>query len=249
VCGIILLFRKARPAQWPKQVGLAAIVLVAVLAPWTYRNWEQFHRIIPLRSNFGLELAIAFHSAAVNAPDPSAVFHRRLASLHPLRQSDASAFLRANGGEVGYSQHLEHETLAWIREHPVDSVSLAIGHLRQYYFPPQWFWIEDARFVAIKQAIIWAISLFGLIGAALALVRWRGPWSYVAVLATVTSLPYSLVQPIIRYYYIVYPFLLLLAGRTALGLFCVARREFTKKRPLKLARIGKRIRNVEVARS
>jgi len=35
---------------------LAAVIVCACLAPWTYRNWIVFHAFIPTRGNFGAEL-------------------------------------------------------------------------------------------------------------------------------------------------------------------------------------------------
>jgi Dolichyl-phosphate-mannose-protein mannosyltransferase len=40
----------------PKSLGLVWAILVAMCFPWTVRNAVQFHRLIPMRSNFSFEL-------------------------------------------------------------------------------------------------------------------------------------------------------------------------------------------------
>lgn len=42
----------------PKRLALVFVILVAISLPWTIRNAVQFHRLIPLRSNFPFELWI-----------------------------------------------------------------------------------------------------------------------------------------------------------------------------------------------
>jgi 4-amino-4-deoxy-L-arabinose transferase-like glycosyltransferase len=56
----------------PGRFALAITILVAICIPWTVRNTMQFHRMIPLRSNFAFELWMGNneiydeHSRAVN---------------------------------------------------------------------------------------------------------------------------------------------------------------------------------------
>jgi 4-amino-4-deoxy-L-arabinose transferase-like glycosyltransferase len=56
----------------PWRLALAITILVAICLPWTVRNTIQFHRLIPLRSNFAFELWMGNneiydeHSRAVN---------------------------------------------------------------------------------------------------------------------------------------------------------------------------------------
>ncbi len=56
----------------PGRLALAITILVAICIPWTVRNTMQFHRMIPLRSNFAFELWMGNneiydeHSRAVN---------------------------------------------------------------------------------------------------------------------------------------------------------------------------------------
>src|SRR5262249_39796890 len=48
----------ARPISWLGKPALALGVVILCCVPWTVRNYVVFHRFVPLRSNFPLELYI-----------------------------------------------------------------------------------------------------------------------------------------------------------------------------------------------
>ena len=55
-----------------KKTLLASVAICALtVLPWTIRNYETFHRLIPMRDNFGLELWIGNHEgeAHLNGDD------------------------------------------------------------------------------------------------------------------------------------------------------------------------------------
>jgi hypothetical protein len=196
-----------RPREW---VGLAlttSLVLVIVFAPWTIRNYQEFDRFIPLRSNAGLELALANYPAAIASTDDGAEFKRHLQQIHPLETQAAYDRMVAAGGERDYADALGAEAMNWIRSNPTSFGRLMLRHCAQFYFPPRWFWTiynDQSRGTAWKQAAMWLTSALGLIAAVLAVVRWRGLYLYVAVLILVPALPYAVVQPILRYRYLVF---------------------------------------------
>lgn len=48
--------------DWKKALGAVAVmgvVSAALIAPWTYRNWQAFHRLVPLTTDLGHALAKA----------------------------------------------------------------------------------------------------------------------------------------------------------------------------------------------
>jgi hypothetical protein len=54
-----LAFRRSADANAVRKFACAALgVTVLICLPWTMRNYSQFHRVIPLRSNFPFELWI-----------------------------------------------------------------------------------------------------------------------------------------------------------------------------------------------
>lgn len=213
VCAIIWAVRRLPLARWPATAAIATTALAIVLAPWTIRNYQAFHQFIPLRSNFGLELALANHPAAVSGQNEAAVFRARLSQIHPLENGGAFERMQAAGGERAYADHLGQEAKAWIATHPGDFARLSIRHLKQFYFPPAWQWSiygQTSKATMAKMALLWAISFCGLAGALYALLLWRGLWLYAATVVLIPSLPYIITQPVARYRYIVYATLLFL---------------------------------------
>jgi O-antigen/teichoic acid export membrane protein len=92
-------------------------------------------------------------------------------------------------------------------DHPTDAARLSAKHLVQFFFPPAWFYsINDnsSQAVGIRQAIMWALSLFGLAGVLLVLVQGRRRFDYLVIMVLVPVLPYVITQPILRYRYITY---------------------------------------------
>lgn len=219
---LLLLVRRVPATRWPAAAGVAAVMLAAVLTPWTIRNYEAFGRVIPLRGNFGLELALANHPAAVSGDDEIGVFRARLAQIHPQMSWDAFRAMQRTGGEIAYADRLGAEAKRWIAAHPRDFVRLSLRHLGQFYFPPAWQWsiyggVSTGQ--RIKLMLSWAIALAGLAGAAAALFVWRGRLIYLATIALVPVLPYMIVQPIPRYRYLVYLPLLALGAEFGARLF------------------------------
>ncbi len=100
------LYRNRR--SWRGPALAAALAGVAVLAPWIARNYEIFHRFIPVRSGYGLELYIGnngYSERWVNS------------SLHP-NHSDAELEEYERVGEIAYMDHKLQQAKAYIRSHP-----------------------------------------------------------------------------------------------------------------------------------
>lgn len=202
----LLLLRKAHPRRWIAHGAVLVAVLAAVLTPWTIRNYDVFGRILPLRGNFGLELAVGNHPAVME-PAQRERFVERLRTIHPLESQAAFDRMQAMGGEIPYAQAMGEEAKAWIRTHPGDFARLCVRHLVQYYFPPRWQWnIYSGRIgsdVVVRQALLWTMTALGLIGAIAALFAWRTRMLYLAAMALLPVLPYVITQPVPRYRYIV----------------------------------------------
>ena len=211
----ILLWRKLDRRSYPATAALAAGLLAAVLAPWAVRNYEAFGRFILVRGNAGLELALANHPAAVSGLDQQAVFKERLREIHPNGNPPVFARMKAMGGEIPYAAMLGRNTSAWIADHPVQFVRLSVRHLVQFYFPPSWLWRvygHVGRGTLVKQMAMWVSAALGLAGTICAAFIWPHRFKYAAALAFVPALPYIVVQPILRYHYLVLGILLFLTS-------------------------------------
>ena len=100
------LYRSQRP--WKGPMLAAALAGVAVLSPWMVRNYELFHRFVPVRSGFGLELYMGnngYSTRWVNS------------ALHP-NHSNAELQEYERAGEMAYMDHKLRQGKEYIGSHP-----------------------------------------------------------------------------------------------------------------------------------
>jgi hypothetical protein len=183
---------------------------------------------IALRDNFGLELDLSNHSGAVNSADPKAVYLARLEDIHPLTVGPGNEKLRAAGGEVPYYNALGKEAEAWIASHPSDFLRLSAKRFVQFFLPPKWYWGTfggGGKIVSLRQAFIWIATILGACTLVLMAFR-RRDYLYLLAATLVCSLPYTVIQPILRYRYLVSSMLIFLAfdGATRLARYFAERR-------------------------
>lgn len=128
--------------RWLASVAVCA----AVLLPWTIRNYVTFHRVIPVRDNFGMELWIGNHEGVTHLYEFSKDF--------PL--IDPSEYNRM--GELPFMEAKRAIAVAFIRQHPWSFLQLSGQRLVDFWTAP-------------KSSLWWAISLAAWTGLALAI--WR----------------------------------------------------------------------------
>jgi 4-amino-4-deoxy-L-arabinose transferase-like glycosyltransferase len=161
VCGLWAL---VGAQDWKREVtgaALAAVVCLACIAPWTYRNWRAFNQFVPLRANFGAELYLG------NGPGATGL---EMGYDHPFEAPEQLRLYRQMG-EVAYSRWRGDEAKAVIRQDPLRVLNLCL--LRVYYF---WFGVPhpsgNVRWVEYVRSLNFGfISIVGLLGLGLAL--WR----------------------------------------------------------------------------
>lgn len=209
-CWAWLAFRRLSPLRILGFAGMGAAGLALFLVPWTMRNQAVMGEPIFLRSNFGLEIAIANHPAAVSGENPRETLRARMAEIHPFSGPQAAERMKAAGGEVAYSRMLGEQTRAWIAANPWDFLRLTLRHYRQFYIPDMW---QEAltnwhAYTRPRILFIRTVGVLGLIGLCVGLIRRRRYYGYLALYIALVGLPYAIVQPIPRYSYLVW------------GLFC-----------------------------
>jgi hypothetical protein len=103
------------------------------LSPWFVRNYFVFHRIVPLRSNFGLELQISNNDCATAI---AAVNVRTgcFARYHPY-PNEKEALLVRELGEIRYNDLKLRHALTWIRNHPRRFLTLTVERMLRFWFP------------------------------------------------------------------------------------------------------------------
>jgi hypothetical protein len=194
VAGVILaIFLLARGGY-----SLAsAAVFVAVLLPWTARNYIEFRQFVPLRDDLGIALWSSNNPCAEPTLDENMASgcHDR---THPVN-SVAENRLVAQMGEVTYNNFRLHSALEWIAANPGAFWSLTTKRFVYFWFP----WQRPAVFV---------ISAFGFAGLALLLWRQRGTGlMFLCALAAGSGL-YYFVEAQERYRFPVYWCVCLCAG-------------------------------------
>jgi 4-amino-4-deoxy-L-arabinose transferase-like glycosyltransferase len=97
-----------RGLGWGLPALVAALALMAVVTPWFVRNYEAFHKVVPFRDNFWLEVYVG------NNGDIS---HSPLNALHPsLNSTEEEEYNRV--GELRYMSEKCQQSLEFIRKHP-----------------------------------------------------------------------------------------------------------------------------------
>jgi 4-amino-4-deoxy-L-arabinose transferase-like glycosyltransferase len=112
---------------------LVASVGIFILAqtPWTIRNYEVFHRLMPVRDNFGLELWIGNHEGATHQYD----------SDFPIL--DPSEYNRL--GEIRFMESKRDIALQFIGQHPAEFLRLSARRCLRYWtepYPVTWFLVS-----------------------------------------------------------------------------------------------------------
>lgn len=148
-----------RLTQALKLAAPASLIFIAGIAPWTIRNYVVFHKFIPLRSNFGLELWLSNSS---QVPDTFAGY------LHPTEdQEEAAKYIRMT--EIPYMAEKQSEALAFMRAHPRDTMRFFFRR-----FADNWLGVWDApadlwRLMPpfIRVTLVWncVFSLLSFLGA------------------------------------------------------------------------------------
>ena len=106
-------------------------VFVLALLPWTIRNYEVFHRLMPVRDNFGLELWIGNHQGVTHQYD----------SDFPIL--DPSEYNRL--GEIRFMESKRDIALQFIGQHPVEFLRLSARRWLRYWTEPNpvtWFLVS-----------------------------------------------------------------------------------------------------------
>jgi hypothetical protein len=121
-------------------------VCVLTLLPWTIRNYETFHRVMPMRDNFGLELWIGNHEGAMQVHQ----FPRDFPLIDPTEYNRL--------GELPFMEAKRQIGLQFIGRHPGEFLWLSARRCFKYWTDPD-------------KSIWLPVSLMAWLGAAAALSR------------------------------------------------------------------------------
>jgi len=205
---LVWLAWKLRGARgrWFQLPAAAALAAALCCVPWTARNFIVFHKFVPLRSNFGLELWLGNND---QVPDTWAGF------LHPNDfPPEGEKFARM--GEIAYMQEKQHEALQFMASHPRDTLRFFWRRFADNWVgawdPVQDIWRSltwDSRTVLLSNI---SISLLGLAGLLL-LFRQKSPYAFpIAMFPLVYPIVYYISHTSQRYRHPIDPVLVVLAS-------------------------------------
>ncbi len=190
-----------------------AVMSVLVIAPWTIRNHRELGGFIPLRSNFGLELAVG-NNDNVNGIgyEPSWEGPERPGvPPHPFR-NPAEGAKRQAMGERAYMAAKQREGMEWIRTHPSRFATLTFRRFMLFWFPTPDLWMAPTPLRGLKAAISGVIGAGALLGlAGLFAARHPYRWYFPAALFG-TSAVYFVLHVSVRYRYPIFGLSTLLAA-------------------------------------
>jgi 4-amino-4-deoxy-L-arabinose transferase-like glycosyltransferase len=133
--GIYTLYRRYRLARpWKSQMIAVALAGTVVLSPWLVRNYMLFHKFIPVRSGFGLELYIGNNGYSQ---------HWVNRDLHP-NHNDAELSEYERVGEVAYMDHKLQQGKDYIRSHPAWFAWMTV---RRIVYMWTGYWSFDAAYL------------------------------------------------------------------------------------------------------
>ena len=183
--GIWICYRQYRQGKpFFRNAAVGAAVFFATLSPWVVRNYEVFHKFIPVRGNFGME----FHLG--NTPNATGMWQ---VWLHPS-QNVREFHEYQQMGEAAYIHSKLEETLQFIHNHPGHFAFLTFAHFIYYWSEPPHAEAYPGIY-ELKFFFALAASVLGIWGLVLALRR----HSPAAVLYLLLFLTYPMV------YYITFP--------------------------------------------
>jgi hypothetical protein len=172
-------------------LGISAAFFLLTVAPWAIRNELALGSPIWTRDNFGLELQVSNHDAAIASQERN-IETPEFASSHPHRSANERAKVRAMG-EIQYNRAKKEQALAWIRSHKRRFVRLTTERLRQFWFPSVQRWWQTT-FEA-------TLTILGLGGLWL-MIAARNPFGWVFASALIAyPLIYYVIQVSPRYRY------------------------------------------------
>ena len=209
--GLYTLYRRYRLRRpWMLPMAAAALSALAMMAPWLLRNYEIFHRFIPVRSGFGLELYIGnngYSQRWVNS------------SLHPNHNdSELSEYERV--GEIAYMDHKLVQAKAYIRAHPAWFAWMTcrrILYLWTGYWSFDRAYLKDEPLDPPNIFLDTTMTVLALIGLWRVFKRNFPLTARFAIVLLVFPLPYYISHPETYYFRPLDPLIVVLAAVTVAG--------------------------------
>jgi hypothetical protein len=205
--------RRKRHSQVAAKTLAAAGIAFLCCVPWTLRNYTQFHRLVPLRSNFPLELYIGNNNN----------YASRQFVWPPKINKDMELFRYFKLGESAFMDDEHRKAMAFIHAHPKIFMELTWERFITFWVglpePIQAFARTDSMLVRALLICNTLAAIGGLLG--LVILIWkRNPYAFPAA-AYLFVFPwlYYITHPNLRYRHPIDPIVLLLCAVAILSPF------------------------------
>jgi 4-amino-4-deoxy-L-arabinose transferase-like glycosyltransferase len=209
--GLWTVYRRYRLGRsWTLPMVAGAFGALAIMSPWIVRNYELFHKFIPVRSGFGLELYIGnngYSERWVNS------------SLHP-NHSDAELSEYERTGEITYMDHKLQQAKDYIRAHPgwfAWMTARRVVYMWTGYWSFDRAYLKDEPLDPPNILVATTMTIFGLLGLWRVFNFDRSLATRFAIVLLVFPLPYYISHPETYYFRPVDPILVVLAAVAVAG--------------------------------
>src|SRR5208337_4060608 len=129
--------------RWLVPLAVASLTIILSVSPWFIRNHEVFHRFIPFRDGFGLELHLGNNgdTSYWTSASLGSALSEKMGPWH--NDAEWQKFKRI--GEIAYMQESKEKAVAYIRVHPR---WFAVVTVRRIVFVWTHFWSFSSYYLA-----------------------------------------------------------------------------------------------------
>lgn len=161
--GLWIAWRRHRRRQpWLARAAVGAVVFLALVMPWQVRNYRTFHKLVPFRDNFWMEVRVG------NTGDLSDIY---VDWAHPGRSPrELAAYQQL--GETAYLERMKQVSLDYIRRYPGAFAGLTVRRFVLTWFG---FWSWDPVYRA-NEPFQLPNTIFCTTMTVLMLIGWRWLW-------------------------------------------------------------------------
>jgi 4-amino-4-deoxy-L-arabinose transferase-like glycosyltransferase len=195
----------ARPRERLKRLAMALAIAILCCLPWTFRNYSVFHRLIPLRSNFPLELYIGNNE---NYDDQ----HPRYPGV-VTKDRETVRYFRM--GEIPFMDQEMRKATTFIVAHPRVELILFAKRFAAFWtgFPNGFESFREADWLVRTLILCGLFSGIGALAGVFVLIKRRSMFTLpVAAYPIVFPLLYYVTHTSLRYRHPIDPIVLLLTA-------------------------------------
>ena len=192
--GVMSVATAISERRW-RPLGMALLVAMLALTPWTVRNLLVFGRLIPIKSNLGYEL---YQSQCI---EKEGTLHQKTFRTHPYAAKNAARREYLQFGEIAFIDSKRELFWKAVADDPLDYFERAAGRFMAAFLEYETF---DPAYDRTRPWIVWAndvthpLAFYALVFLLLsAIVR---PLPRATWLAIGVFLSYMLPYVVISYY-------------------------------------------------